>query len=992
VSSPKRKVKSSVNQQIKAGLSAMRDFLAGRSNEEKVVVPEDKATRELVAAELLAAMSGRSTDEPAAMAQTSSSDPQEIPRFDFGSGLVQNTNEPSDHQELAKPDAPARAIVDDQVQNLTEREQERARQLFLDHGYFDEAVQNLRGASSPIERAAAARALGVVGSKRATAHLIAAMFDDDAEVRNAAAAALIQVGEPAASNFSAAAIAADEIIKVVETPAADNVTEQHAQPTQPIAAAQTNVEATNDSPEAVELATAPVLSAPPENLQHAPDISPDLIAVDSAASEEDPLLREAQAVLETVANIEQQQLAAATAFKEMENEVRWRSERETKVRAEAAARRLEEDEGRKRAEEESEARRRQELEAMAIERAARLKAEAEAQRYADEETNLRMKVASLRLEAAEIARRRAEVEKARQEAAEAARHAEVMRVRDEARSRHESELALLATEKETLQTATDNVLQQQTKVRAGREQAANELERLKEEQAAAEAAQKAEAERLRQEAQKANNEAQEQLRQELENLRHQGEEVDRRRKEIEASREKADEEAQRLVEAQARMQSAEQARAQAEMERSQLEAQINQQVEAQHKLLEETRRRGEVELARLKEELRLHAEKEQHRAAELEVMRTRAAVESKALAEKEEQILTQIESLRITDADTRRRIEDADVRRRAADDAYRLIAEKVQRVEAESHARAKEEERMRLKLEAERRNAAIAAQSRAEQEKRIREEIEMFRRLEEEERPRIEEATLQLADAEARLQERKDRLRQEVEDRAVTEEEFITVGEYQASVAEGPAAPDVNERLAPVTREEATRPIARSWSTGAAADEVGDTNTGDDIAASVVTPAIATYLNSVDPYKRAAAVAELARSGSPDAFNRIVVCFDDHSSHVRNAAARALRKLEPDRTVDLFNRALEEASADRRRNIGAAIAASGLATDAINNLASESREDTYNALSILFVMAKTGEVAPLLQAVEEHSGDEIGKAVSKLLTLSGHPGTQRSQV
>jgi hypothetical protein len=35
-------------------------------------------------------------------------------------------------------------------------------------------------------------------------------------------------------------------------------------------------------------------------------------------------------------------------------------------------------------------------------------------------------------------------------------------------------------------------------------------------------------------------------------------------------------------------------------------------------------------------------------------------------------------------------------------------------------------------------------------------------------------------------------------------------------------------------------------------------------------------------------------------------------------------------------------------------------------------------------MAKTGEVAPLLQAVEEHDDDEIGRAVSKLLTLSGH--------
>jgi len=956
-----------VNQQIKAGLSAMRDLLAGRSNDDKVAVPEDKATREVVAAELLAAMSAKS--------ENLLSDTQEIPRFDLSGEVVRNTNDANNVHDSDKPDFPTSSGLEDQFKNLTEQEQERARQLFVDHGYFDETVQNLRAANSPTERAAAARALGVVGSPRATAHLIAAMFDDDAEVRNAAAAALIQIGEPAPANFSETAIAPDETKKVAETPTAVSLAQETDLPAQPVAAADTIAEVANHSPEV--LVDAPVASAQTGNalqqVVETPDISPDLIAADPAASEEDSLLREAQTILETVADIEQQQSAAATAFKEMENEARRRTERETTLRAEAAARRLEEEETHKRAEEEAEARRRQELEAFAIERTARLKAEAEARRYAEEETNLRMKVASLRLEAAEIARRRTEVEIARQEAAEAAHHTEVMRARDDARSRHEAELSRLASEQETLQMATGEVLQQQTKLRTAREQAASELQRLKEEQAAAEAVHSAEAERLRQEAQTANNEAEERLRQELENLRHTGEEVDRRRKEVEAAREKADEEAQRLVEAQSRMKAAEQARAQAEIERSQLEAEITQQVETQQKQLEETRRRGEEQQARLKDELRRHAEKEQARLAELELLRTRSEVESKAIAEKEQQILGQIESLRIADADTRRRIEDAEVRRRAADDAYRLIAEKVQRVEAESHARAKEEERMQAKLESERRNAAIEAQSRAEQQKRIREEIEMFRRLEEEERPRIEAGTLQLAEAEARLQERKDRLKQETEARAVAEEEFNSVGEYPASVAEQPAA-----------HAEPTRPIARSWSAEAAAEDVNDANSIDDVASSPVTPAIATYLSSVDPYKRAAAVAELARSGSQDAFGRIVVCFDDHSTHVRNAAARALRRLEPDRTVDLFNRALEEASADRRRNIGAAIAASGLATEAINNLASESREDTYNALSILFVMAKTGEVAPLLQAVEEHGDDEIGRAVSKLLTLSGH--------
>ena len=105
--------------------------------------------------------------------------------------------------------------------------------------------------------------------------------------------------------------------------------------------------------------------------------------------------------------------------------------------------------------------------------------------------------------------------------------------------------------------------------------------------------------------------------------------------------------------------------------------------------------------------------------------------------------------------------------------------------------------------------------------------------------------------------------------------------------------------------------------------------------------------------------------------------------HVRNAAARALCQLEPARTIDFFNRALEEGTAARRRNIGSAIASSGLAGESIDNLANESREATYNALSILFVMAKTGETEPLVRAIEEHENDEVRKAVAKLLTLSG---------
>ena len=82
---------------------------------------------------------------------------------------------------------------------------------------------------------------------------------------------------------------------------------------------------------------------------------------------------------------------------------------------------------------------------------------------------------------------------------------------------------------------------------------------------------------------------------------------------------------------------------------------------------------------------------------------------------------------------------------------------------------------------------------------------------------------------------------------------------------------------------------------------------------------------------------------------------------------------------------MREASRERRQNIGAAIASSGLASEAIGNLTGESREKTYDAFSLLFLMSKAGEVQPLMRAIEEHPSTEIRLAVVKLLALSGQP-------
>ncbi len=151
---------------------------------------------------------------------------------------------------------------------------------------------------------------------------------------------------------------------------------------------------------------------------------------------------------------------------------------------------------------------------------------------------------------------------------------------------------------------------------------------------------------------------------------------------------------------------------------------------------------------------------------------------------------------------------------------------------------------------------------------------------------------------------------------------------------------------------------------------------------STVPASIQHRLASRETAERAEAVSELARYDTPDTFHQICAAFDDEAKEVRSAAARALFELRADR-ADSFTRALRESSPERRHNIGTAISASGLASEAISQLTGESREKTYEAFSLLFLMAKAGEVQPLIRAIEGHPSNEVRLAVVKLLALSG---------
>jgi hypothetical protein len=160
------------------------------------------------------------------------------------------------------------------------------------------------------------------------------------------------------------------------------------------------------------------------------------------------------------------------------------------------------------------------------------------------------------------------------------------------------------------------------------------------------------------------------------------------------------------------------------------------------------------------------------------------------------------------------------------------------------------------------------------------------------------------------------------------------------------------------------------------------TDGSDEDDYSIIPKGIQSRLGSEEPSERAASVLALSRLDTDEAFGEICAAFDDPAVEVRTAAARALYDLTEDR-ADSFTRALREAAPERRRQIGAALANSGLADEAIGNLTGESRDRTYDAFSLLFLMAKAGEVAPLIHAIESHPDSEVRLAVVKLLALSG---------
>src|SRR5215510_172226 len=101
-------------------------------------------------------------------------------------------------------------------------------------------------------------------------------------------------------------------------------------------------------------------------------------------------------------------------------------------------------------------------------------------------------------------------------------------------------------------------------------------------------------------------------------------------------------------------------------------------------------------------------------------------------------------------------------------------------------------------------------------------------------------------------------------------------------------------------------------------------------------------------------------------FRDISRFLEDESAATRQWAVRKLYELDADLAASRVNYALKDGSPQQRRNIGTALADSGLLFEAIDDLMAENHERCYGAFSLLFLVAKAGVVQPLISVIENH--------------------------
>lgn len=139
-----------------------------------------------------------------------------------------------------------------------------------------------------------------------------------------------------------------------------------------------------------------------------------------------------------------------------------------------------------------------------------------------------------------------------------------------------------------------------------------------------------------------------------------------------------------------------------------------------------------------------------------------------------------------------------------------------------------------------------------------------------------------------------------------------------------------------------------------------------------------------EPNVRAAAVSSLSEIDHESVFAPVLIAFADEAREVQAAAARALSRLSFNR-ADAYVRIIETADEESLGNVARACIKARMASQAIDRLASEDRHHAYEAFSLLSLLAKANETAPILDAIAGHKDPNVQMAAIRLLGMTGRP-------
>ena len=133
---------------------------------------------------------------------------------------------------------------------------------------------------------------------------------------------------------------------------------------------------------------------------------------------------------------------------------------------------------------------------------------------------------------------------------------------------------------------------------------------------------------------------------------------------------------------------------------------------------------------------------------------------------------------------------------------------------------------------------------------------------------------------------------------------------------------------------------------------------------------------------RALAVSSLAFIDHESVFPAVLVGMADESREVRAAAARALSRLNFDRS-EAYVHVTQTADNETLMNVARACIKAGILSQNLDRLASGDRRQAYEAFTLICLLAKARLTDPVLEAIVNHSNSKVRVSAVQLLAGTG---------